>query len=138
MSDSSPEPPANLTRWFAAEVQPHKPALRAYLQARFPSLSDHDDIVQEAYTRTLRAKADGTVRYTKALLFTTARNTALDFFRRRAAHPTEAITHFRRLPVSKRNHAVEPTLIQSRAVPRWSALPPTRWFGHRAKILKAR
>lgn len=80
------------TRWFAEEVQPHEPALRAYLHARFPSLTDHDDLVQEAYSRLLRAHASGKVRYARAFLFTTARNAALDLFRRRRALPVEAVT----------------------------------------------
>ena len=80
------------TRWFAEEVQPHEAALRAYLQARFPTLGNPDDLVQETYTRLLRAKANGGVRYTKAFLFTAARNVAFDLFRRRGTKPTEAVT----------------------------------------------
>jgi RNA polymerase sigma-70 factor (ECF subfamily) len=48
--------------------------------------------VQETFTRLLRAKAKGEVRYTKAFLFTAARNVAFDLFRRRDAKPTEAVT----------------------------------------------
>ena len=65
--------------------------MRAYLQARFPTLADHDDIVQETYSRLLRAKATVGVRYPKAFLFTAARNAAFDLFRRRRAHPTESV-----------------------------------------------
>ena len=85
-------PPSEQARWFAEEVQPHEAALRAYLQARFPTLGDHDDLVQETYSRLLRAKDAGGVRYIRAFLFTTARNAAFDLFRRRRAHPTEAMT----------------------------------------------
>lgn len=85
-------PPSDQARWFAEEVQPHEPALRAYLHARFPTLCDHDDLVQETYTRLLRAKATSGVRYPRAFLFTTARNAAFDLFRRRRASPTEAVT----------------------------------------------
>ena len=84
-------PPTEQARWFAEEVHPHEPALRAYLQARFPTLADHDDLVQETYTRLLRAKDNGVVRYPKAFLFTAARNAAFDLFRRRRAHPTESV-----------------------------------------------
>lgn len=91
--------PSNLSRWFAEEVQPHEPALRAYLQARFPSLADHDDIVQESYVRLLRAQAAGYVRCAKAFLFTTARNVALDLLRRRRVVPIEAVTDFKELSV---------------------------------------
>lgn len=44
--------------------------------------------------RVLQAHASGGVRYAKAFLFTTARNAALDFFRRRNASPLEEITNF--------------------------------------------
>lgn len=80
------------SRWFEEEVQPHESALRAYLQARFPTLGDHDDLVQETYARLLRERARGGVRYTRAFLFTAARNAAFDLFRRRGAKPTEAVT----------------------------------------------
>lgn len=62
---------------------PHEAALRAWLRGRFPSLSDADDIVQEAFTRVLRAHAAGEIASPKAFLFTTARNLAVDSFRRR-------------------------------------------------------
>ena len=92
-------PAPSLSLWFTEEVQPHEPALRAYLQARFPTLADHDDLVQETYTRLLRAQANGGVRYPKAFLFTAARNAAFDLFRRRGAKPTEAVTDLVELTV---------------------------------------
>jgi len=92
-------PAPSLSRWFTEEVQPHEPALRAYLQARFPTLADHDDLVQETYTRLLRAQANGGVRYPKAFLFTAARNAAFDLFRRRGAKPTEVVTDLVELTV---------------------------------------
>jgi RNA polymerase sigma factor (sigma-70 family) len=76
-------PPSDQARWFAEEVQPHESSLRSYLRNVFPSLPDIDDLVQESYARLIRAKAAGRVSYAKAFLFTTARNAALDFFRRR-------------------------------------------------------
>lgn len=77
------------TRWFSEEVQPHESALRVYLKSRFPGVADHDDLVQETYTRLLRARMAGTVRHTRAFLFTTARNAAIDFLRRRGARPVQ-------------------------------------------------
>ncbi len=91
---TSPPPIVDPARWFAEEVQPYEPALRAYLQGRFPSLVDHDDIVQDTYARMLRAHATGTIRHPKAFLFTTARNSALDFFRRKRAVSLDDVTHF--------------------------------------------
>jgi RNA polymerase sigma factor (sigma-70 family) len=82
------------SRWFAEQVQPYEPALRAYLHGRFPSLSDQDDIVQDTYSRLLRAREAGEIRHPKAFLFTTARNAALDFFRRKRPVSLDAITHF--------------------------------------------
>ncbi|MBI5380423.1 MAG: sigma-70 family RNA polymerase sigma factor [Opitutae bacterium] len=84
-------PPSEQARWFAEEVQPHEPELRAYLRARFPSLSDVDDIIQESYTRLLKAQAEGGVRSAKSFLFVTARNATLDLFRRRRGPPVFAI-----------------------------------------------
>jgi len=49
----------------------------------FPSLSDVDDLVQECYARLIRAKRFGPIAYARAFLFATARNAALDVFRRR-------------------------------------------------------
>jgi RNA polymerase sigma-70 factor (ECF subfamily) len=91
-----PEPAHTLeqARWFAEEVQPFEPALRAYLHGRFPSLSDQDDIVQDTYSRLLRARERGEIRHPKAFLFTTARNAALDFFRSKRPISLEDVPHF--------------------------------------------
>ena len=40
-------------------------------------LRDVDDLVQEAYTRVLRARSNAPIDSVKAFLFTTARNLAL-------------------------------------------------------------
>jgi len=76
-------PQSDHDRWFAEQVQPHESALRGYLNSVFPSLVDIDDLVQEAYVRVIRANGVGKVSYVKAFLFSTARNLALDLFRRR-------------------------------------------------------
>ena len=96
MSLPLPEPAHTLeqARWFAEEVQPFEPALRAYLHGRFPSLSDQDDIVQDTYSRLLRARERGEIRHPKAFLFTTARNAALDFFRSKRTISLDDVTHF--------------------------------------------
>jgi len=79
-------------RWFAEEVQPHGPALRAYLLGRFPSLPDIDNIVQESLVRVLRASESARIGSAKALLFTMARNLALDVMRRQKVATFEPIT----------------------------------------------
>jgi RNA polymerase sigma factor (sigma-70 family) len=76
-------PPPEEFNWFNSEVKPHEPALRAYLHKRFPVLPDHDDLVQEAYTRVVNAHRNGRLTSVKAFLFTITRNLAIDMFRRR-------------------------------------------------------
>ncbi len=92
-------PPTEPARWFSAHVQPYEPALRAYLQKRFPALPDHDDLLQETYLRTLRAYEGGRVTHAKAFLFTTARNAAIDLFRRRRGRDHEPISDASALPL---------------------------------------
>ena len=71
-------------RWFAEKVQPHEPALRAYLKGRFPTLSDIDDLIQETYARLFRARGAGrAIVDVRPYLFATGRNAAVDLFRRR-------------------------------------------------------
>jgi RNA polymerase sigma-70 factor (ECF subfamily) len=73
---------AGVSRWFAEEIQPHEPLLRSWLRARFSSLRDIDDVVQESYLKVLRARGAGRIDHPKAYLFNTARNAALDRVRR--------------------------------------------------------
>jgi RNA polymerase sigma-70 factor (ECF subfamily) len=82
-------------RWFLEHVHPHEPALRAFLYARFPSLGEHDDVIQEAYSKLLRAHAQGIVRYPRGLLFTAARNAAIDLLRRKRVANVEEMTDFK-------------------------------------------
>jgi RNA polymerase sigma-70 factor (ECF subfamily) len=88
------------TRWLAEHLSPHEPMLRAWLAARFPGLSDLDDVVQEAYAHVLAARVRGTVmRSPKAFLFATARNLATDLLRARAARRTESFAEIEALHV---------------------------------------
>lgn len=80
-------PTSPRTLWFSEHVQPHEPALRAYLSKRFPASCDHDDIVQETYSRLLQLENPDRIVHAKAFLFTTARNAAIDLFRRRSRQP---------------------------------------------------
>jgi RNA polymerase sigma-70 factor (ECF subfamily) len=84
--------------WFNSEVRPCEPALRAYLQKRFPLLSDQDDLVQEAYTRLLCVKRKGRLTSAKAFLFTVARNLAIDVFRRRRTANHEPLSDLAEMP----------------------------------------
>jgi RNA polymerase sigma-70 factor (ECF subfamily) len=71
------------SKWFVTHVLPHEPMLRAWLQSRFPSGLELDDVVQEAFLRVLRAHERGQLDSPKAFLFATARNLALDRIRHR-------------------------------------------------------
>ena len=86
-------------RWFDQEVQPHESALRSYLRGVFPAFPDVDDLVQESYARLIRAHQEGRVSYAKAFLFTTARNVALDFFRRRKVVSIDGVADLSALSV---------------------------------------
>lgn len=68
-------------RWFVDEVLPHEPKLRAWIRARFPAVSDAEDLVQDAYARLLRARASGPIANARAFLFVTVRNLALNRLR---------------------------------------------------------
>lgn len=76
-----PPPDSELARWFATEIQPHEAALRAWLKGRFPGLVDGDDVIQDAYTRLLKARGTGPIASAKAFLYVTARNLALNRLR---------------------------------------------------------
>lgn len=86
-------------RWFTEEVQPHASELRAWLRGKFPALTDPDNLVQESLARVWQAHGSGAVQSPKALLFTTARNLALDELRRRQIIAFEPVTEIAALPV---------------------------------------
>lgn len=90
---------ADETRWFKEEVRPHERELRAFLQRRFPTIGDIDDVVQETYARLLRARAGGAATLTRAYLFVIARNIALDLVRRSRTVSLEGLGDLGRLSV---------------------------------------
>ncbi|MES2694124.1 MAG: RNA polymerase sigma factor [Verrucomicrobiota bacterium] len=92
-------PPPDRARWFAEEVQPHEPELRAFLRRHFPTVQDIDDLVQEAYVRLLRARDAGAIVEPRAYLFVTARNIAFDLFRRQRPISMEDLAETQRLSV---------------------------------------
>ncbi len=114
MSADSLKPPSSPASvdagWFARDVQPHEPSLRAWLRGKFPFLPDVDDIVQESYLRLIRARQAGKVGYAKAYLFTTARNFALDLFRRREVVAIESVADVAALPVLEESPGIADAL----------------------------
>jgi RNA polymerase sigma-70 factor (ECF subfamily) len=91
--------PAASARWFEEEVQIHAATLRAWVRGKYPVLADPDNIVQESLTRVWRAGQDSAIRSPKALLYTTARNLALDEMRRRQVVRIETMAGISELPV---------------------------------------
>jgi RNA polymerase sigma-70 factor (ECF subfamily) len=79
-------------RWFAEELQPHEPMLRAWLRSRFPRGFDIDDVVQEAYLRVLQARDSMRLQSPKAFLFATARNLALNRLRHQWVERVDPLT----------------------------------------------
>lgn len=55
--------------------------LRAWLESRYSSRFDIDDIIQDSYVRVLKARKKGDILSPKAFLFATARNIAIDRLR---------------------------------------------------------
>jgi RNA polymerase sigma factor (sigma-70 family) len=91
--------PPDEFRWFSENLQPHEPAVRAYLSSRFPWLREQDDVVQESYSRILRAQRVGQIKHARAFFFTTAHNAAIDLFRRRARKENVEATDLTELAV---------------------------------------
>jgi RNA polymerase sigma-70 factor (ECF subfamily) len=81
----------DIARWFAAEVQPHEPMLRAWLRSQFSSEADVDDVIQEAFARIVRTHGSTPIRSAKAYLFITARNLALMQVRHRGVETAHAL-----------------------------------------------
>jgi RNA polymerase sigma factor (sigma-70 family) len=98
------------TLWFDQEVQPHESMLRAWLRARFPALTDVDDLVQESYARILRAREQGAAFEAKSYLFATARNAALDLVRRNKVVTIERVENMEHLSVLEESPGVGDTL----------------------------
>jgi RNA polymerase sigma factor (sigma-70 family) len=80
-------PPSDHASWFASEILPHEPALRRYLHGSIGA-ADVDDVIQDTYTRILRARDRMAIESPRGLLFATARNSARDLIRRRVTANT--------------------------------------------------
>jgi RNA polymerase sigma factor (sigma-70 family) len=87
-------PTGNLSKWFTDEVHPHDASLKAYLRGSFPAVRDIDDVVQESYLRTWRARLTTPIRSTKSFLFQVARNVALKVIRKNRNAPFVAVRDF--------------------------------------------
>lgn len=79
------------SRWFAEQVLPYEPKLRAWLCLRYPTVRDIDDIIQETYRRLIKSSHTTDLQHPQAYLFAAARSAAVDRIRRSQASPTEDI-----------------------------------------------
>ena len=104
------DPESNDARWFAEQVQPHEPMLRAWLSSRFPGPGECDDIVQESYARLLRARRNGPLESPKAYLFAVARNLAMDHFRRNRTRDANPLTEIDGLAVLDESEGIPEAL----------------------------
>lgn len=64
--------------------------LRRFVRARVSSREDAEDVIQEAYLRVLRYSAEHAVESQERLLFSAAKNLAVDNLRRRSARERTA------------------------------------------------
>ena len=99
-------PRTESSRWFAEEVQPHEPALRAYLRQRFPEVQDTDDLVQESYIRLLGARRRTPIANARAYLFSIAANLARTFLRRSRFHSPQPLGSVEAVAVADERHDV--------------------------------
>ena len=106
-------PHSEESRWFAEELQPHEPILRAWLRGRFGGQVEIDDIVQEAYVRVLQARAAGPLGSPKAFLFATARNLAIDRLRRHEVSRTEFLGQIESLHVLDERDGIPETVARN-------------------------
>ena len=97
--------PIDRARWFSEEVDPHRGALRAYVQRAFPGVRDVDDVVQDSLLRIWTASAGRQISCARAFLFKIARNRALDLLRHDQASPLVAVRDLAGLSVAEEAHS---------------------------------
>ena len=84
--------------------------LKAFLRRFMNRQHDIDDIAQEAYLRAFKAEQSGSIEHPKTLLFTIAKNIALNELRNKARRITECIDECQTEPeflISSTEEAVE-------------------------------
>ena len=112
LSKSSVQPASSaddLNAWFAREVAPLRPLLRAYLTARYRLGPDTEDLVQEACLRVWRRQHTGPINQPRGLLYAIARNLAVDHIRQRKRSPIAEVTREQAWAVPDERNAAEAT-----------------------------
>ena len=107
--DMPPQDPEQ-AHWFATELLPHEPKLRAWLRKRFGPSTEIDDIMQEAFLRVLHERSRRVLLSPKAFFFTTARTLAIDQLRRRATNRAESLVENEALSVLEEGEGIPETL----------------------------
>jgi len=78
--------------WFVDAVLPHEAGLRRWIKSRFSAIRDVDDLIQETFSRILKAHESGPVPNPQAFLFVVSRNLAMNRLQRmNHEHPAEAV-----------------------------------------------
>ena len=68
--------------WFVDSVLPYENGLRRWIKSRFSAIRDVDDLIQETFTRILKAHESGPVPNPQAFLFVVSRNLAINRLKR--------------------------------------------------------
>lgn len=86
-------------RSFVDDVFIHRESLAGWLRARFPSITDTENLVQESISRVWRVVSERAVTSPRALLYATAHNLAVDLVRRERVARIETVEAMPELPV---------------------------------------
>lgn len=70
------------SRWFIDAVLPFEAGLRRWIKSRFSAIRDVDDLIQDTFSRILKARESGPVPNPQAFLFVVSRNLAINKLKR--------------------------------------------------------
>ncbi|MDA0350171.1 MAG: RNA polymerase sigma factor [Verrucomicrobia bacterium] len=68
--------------WFVDAVLPFEAGLRRWIRSRFSAIRDVDDLIQDTFSRILKAHDSGPVPNPQAFLFVVSRNLAINRLQR--------------------------------------------------------
>jgi len=99
------------SRWFARQILPHEPVLRAWLNRRLASDLEADDVIQEAYTILASKKSVDDIHNPKAYLFQTAYSLLVRHVQRSQIVSIRAVADLERLDLAAEVATPEQVLI---------------------------
>ena len=85
--------------WFQRNILQHRKRLKQYLLGLTKSREDAEDLEQEAYLRVISSNDRHEIDNPRAFLFVTARNLAIQAWRRKKNSPIQAVEDFDALNV---------------------------------------